>query len=157
MRESRWYWLPRLYYLITPAFIVLDYWAGVNVRVTVFDGLPLYKNLYYGFCMMCGAVMYLLPVSSPFVALCESSVNILLTILALFLPYVQNLQRLADLEGDWKPVETFGTEAAVNLVLAATMAAIAFVQSNKALSDRFEQATHSSSPWRQRQDRTGPF
>ncbi len=157
MSESRAYWLPRLYYLVTPAFIALDYWMGVNVRVAVLDGMPLYKNLYYGFCVVCGAVVYLLPVSSPFVALCESSVNILLTILALFLPYVQNLQRLADLEGDWKAAETFSTEGAVNLVMAATMAVIAFVQSNKALSDRFEEATHGSSSWRQRQDRTGPF
>jgi hypothetical protein len=155
--DSRRYSIPRLYYLITPAFILLDYGVGVNVRVAVLDGLPLYKNLYYGFCVLCGVAVYLLPVSSPFVALGESSINVLLTILALFLPYVQNLQRLADLEGDWKVAGTFSTEGAVNLVLAATMAVVAFVQSNKALSDRFEQATHNSSAWRQGQDQTGPF
>jgi hypothetical protein len=157
MNGSWRYAIPRLYYLVTPAFIALDYWAGVNVRVAVLDGLPLYKNLYYGFCVLCGVVVYLLPVSSPFVALGESSVNVLLTILALFLPYVQNIQRLADLEGNWKAAETFSTEGAVNLVLAATMAVIGFVQSNKALSDRFEQATRGSSSWHQRQNRAGPL
>jgi hypothetical protein len=156
MEPSGRYSIPRLYYLVTPAFIALDYWMGVNVRVAVLDGLPLYKNLYYGFCMLCGVVVFLLPVSSPFVALGESSVNVLLTILALFLPYVQNLQRLADLEGNWTPVETFSAEGAVNLVLAGTIAVIAFVQGSKTLSDRFEEATRSSS-WRRRQDRTGPF
>jgi hypothetical protein len=151
------YSISRLYYLVTPAFIVLDYAVGVNVRIAVLDGLPVYKNLYYGFCVLCGVVVCLLPVSSPFVALCESSINVLLTAVSLFLPYVQNLQRLAELDGDWKAAGTFGIENGVNLVLAGTMAAIAFVQSNKALSDRFEEATRSSSAWRQHQNRTGPF
>jgi hypothetical protein len=35
MEPSGRYSIPRLYYLVTPAFIARDYWMGVNVRVAV--------------------------------------------------------------------------------------------------------------------------
>ena len=52
------YSIPRLYYLVTPAFILLDYFGGINVRVAVLDDMPVYKNLYYGFCVLCGVAVY---------------------------------------------------------------------------------------------------
>jgi hypothetical protein len=141
MKLTGRYSIPRLYYLLTPAFIALDYWVGVNVRVAVLDGLPLYKNLYYGFCMLCGVVVFLLPAASAIVALFESGINVFITLLGLFLPYIQNLQRLMDREGDWKPAETFGVEAPVNLLIAAFIAVLAFRQSSEALSRQFTDAT----------------
>ena len=58
-----------LYYYATPVFILLDYFGGVNVRVAVLDAMPLYKNLYYGFCILCGVGVYALPRLTPVVAL----------------------------------------------------------------------------------------
>ena len=80
MGESMRYSVPRLYYRVTPGFILLDYFAGLNVRVAVLDDLP----------------------------------------------------------------------HIVNLLLAAGIAAFAFLQRNKALSDRFEAATRG----RQTNERT---
>ncbi|NLZ04909.1 MAG: hypothetical protein GXY19_07035, partial [Phycisphaerae bacterium] len=38
--------IPRYYYLLTPAFILLDYVVGINIRVAALDAMPGCKNLY---------------------------------------------------------------------------------------------------------------
>ncbi len=53
--------IPRIYYYLTPAFISLDYFGVANIRVAVLDSMPVYKNLYYGFCVACGIVVFFLP------------------------------------------------------------------------------------------------
>jgi len=126
MNDATRYAIPRFYYWVTPVFILLDYAWGINVRVAVLDAAPQHKNLYYGFCVVCGVVMFLWPRSTPLVALGESTVNVLMTAVGLFLPYIHTLQEVATLEGDWKAAETFGIEGATNLVLAATVGVIAF-------------------------------
>ena len=152
MNQRVHYSLPRLYYLVTPAFILLDYWGGVSVRAAALDGMPVYKNLYYAFCVLCGVTVYLLPEWSVVVALFESPVNLLITILGLFLPYVERIQQFDDvLNADWTPISQFSPEYVTNLLLAAGIAAFAFLQANKALSDRFEAATRR--PWRRAETR----
>lgn len=159
MNESMRYSIPRLYYLVTPAFIVLDYAVGVNVRVAVLDDLPQYKNLYYGFCILCGLAVWFLPQYSVVVALFESPVNLLITVLGMFLPYIENLQRLATLDGDWKAAETFSVEGYTNLMIAGIIAVIAFKQSCEILSRRFEEAIRGqpagSRTRKTRNDRSG--
>jgi hypothetical protein len=136
------YSIPRLYYLVTPVFLVLDYWGGLSVRVAVLDGRPVYKSLYYGFCVLCGVAVYFLPKYSAVVALFESPVNLVITILGLVLPYFERLKQYDDiLNSNWSPAPDFSTAYLTNLVLAAGVSAFAFLQANKALSDRFEAAT----------------
>jgi len=89
MNDSTRYSIPRLYYFVTPAFILLDYVWGINVRVAVLDEMPLYKNLYYGLCILCGVIVFVRPRLSALVALAESSVILLLTLVGVFWPYVQ--------------------------------------------------------------------
>lgn len=146
MNESSRYSIPRLYYLVTPAFIALDYAVGVNVRVAVLDDLPQYKNLYYGFCILCGLAVWFLPRYSAVVALVESPVNLLITVLGMFLPYIENLQRLAELEGDWKAAETFSVEGYTNLMIASIIAVIAFHESSRSLARRFEEGIRGHPP-----------
>jgi hypothetical protein len=133
--------IPRLYYLVTPALILLDYFGGINVRVAVLDGMPVYKNLYYGFCVLCGVAVYFLPEYSAVVALFESPVNLLITILGIFLPYFERLKQFDDiLSTNWSPVPDFNTQYVTNLLLAAGISVFAFLHANKALSDRFAAA-----------------
>jgi len=87
MKGSMRYAIPRWYYLATPAFVLLDYVAGVNIRVAVLDSVPLYKNLYYGLCILCGGVVFLRPRFSGLVALIESTILFVMTIVLVFLPY----------------------------------------------------------------------
>ena len=126
MKNSMRYAIPRWYYLATPVFVVLDYVAGVNIRVAVLDSMPLYKNLYYGVCIVFGVFVFFQPKTSPFVALFESMINILMTALATFLPYLEHIEHMADISGNWKAAETFGVEGAVNVVIVGIVGVIAF-------------------------------
>ena len=118
--------IPRLYYAMTPAFIVLDYAFSINVRTAVLDGMPLWKNLYYGFCILCGVIIFVVPRASAIVAISESVIIIFLSILGVFLPILEAVEHVADLEGDWGAAESFGLEGATNLIMAGTIAFVAF-------------------------------
>jgi len=125
-----------LYYYVTPAFILLDYVWGVNVRVAVLDGMPLYKNLYYGFCILCGGVVYILPWLSAAVALFESIIMIVMTVLGFFLPYMRLLNSGGDiLNTDLRVFGEFGVPNATNFIMALAIAAISFRASIHALEE----------------------
>ncbi len=129
--------IARWYYYITPLFILLDYMLGINVRVNVLDSTPLYKNLYYGFCILCGVGMYIAPRYSTIVALSESTINFMMTILGLFLPYVQHLYTDDVLSADWEVAGALGIERIVNLVLAGSVAIFVFRQSIRTIGETF--------------------
>jgi hypothetical protein len=128
--------IPRYYYLMTPVFILLDYAVGVNIRVAALDAMPLYKNLYYGFCIVCGIVVFVWPLTSAVVALLESAIIILITIWSLFRPIIESLEQVAELSGDWKAVEVLQFEGTTNLLMAATIAVLAFRMNAAALAGR---------------------
>lgn len=119
--------IPRFYYYATPLFILLDYFGGINVRVAILDSMPLYKNLYYGFCIVCGVGMFALPRLTPVVVLFESSINFIMIILTIYLPYIRFITQTDDiLNADFPTVVGFSTPCIVNIVLAGTMAVIGF-------------------------------
>lgn len=126
--------IPRLYYLVTPAFILLDYLAGINIRVAALDAMPVYKNLYYGLCVLCGVLVLVLPAASAVVAFVESTILIFLTVPAVFRPLVENVEQFADLDADWQAAQAFQLEGAMNLLMAAAIAVLAFRMSLAALA-----------------------
>jgi len=126
--------IPKLYYYITPLFILLDYAGGLSVRAAVLDSMPMYKNLYYGFCIFCGISMYFRPQFTAVVTLFESTIIVLMTVLSVFLPYIQFIMQTDDiLNENWDIVSAFSIPRIVNLVLAGTMAIVAFHGSIDAL------------------------
>jgi hypothetical protein len=131
--------IPGLYYYITPVFVLLDYGWGISVRVTVLDSMPLYKNLYYGFCILCGVGVYALPRLTPVVALFESSINFLMTVLAVFLPYIRFVTQTDDfLTADLPTVAGFDAPHIANILLSGGIAVLGFHGSLRAI----EQAKH---------------
>jgi len=121
------YMIPRFYYYITPLFILLDYFGGLSVRAAVLDSTPLYKNLYYGFCIFCAVGIYFRPGFSAVVALFESMVIVLMTVLSVFLPYVRYLMEADDvLNTNWDFSNTFSVPKIVNIVLSGTVGIFAF-------------------------------
>ena len=119
--------IPKFYYYITPLFILLDYFGGLSVRVAVLDSMPMYKNLYYGFCIFCGISMHFRPQFSAVVALFESTIIVLMTVLSVFLPYIQLIKDADNvLNENWDIAGAFSIPRIVNLMLAGTMAAFAF-------------------------------
>jgi hypothetical protein len=119
--------IPQFYYYITPLFILLDYIWGISIRVSVLDSMPMYKNLYYGFCILCGVLVYAVPRLTPAVALFESSINFLITVLAVFMPYINFITKTDDyLTADLPTVAGFDTPHIVNILLAGIIAILGF-------------------------------
>ena len=111
--------IPRLYYIITPLFILLDYFWGINIRVAILDSEPLYKGLYYGFCVLCGVVVFVVPHSSRVVTLLESSIIFIMTVVGLFIPYARAISQMDDiLNSDILTAGIVEPPHIVNLVLA---------------------------------------
>ena len=70
--------LLRGYYIVTPAFLVLELVWGVSFRVPFLLVGPILRCLYYVFCFGCGTVCYFRPKATPVVALTESTTNVVL-------------------------------------------------------------------------------
>ncbi len=78
--------------------------------------------------------MYFRPQFSAFIALSESTIIVLMSVLSVFLPYIQFIMQADDvLNENWDIMNTFSIPKIVNLVLAGTMAIIAFYGSIDAL------------------------
>ena len=118
--------IPKFYYYITPLFILLDYFGGISVRVAILDSTPMYKNLYYGFCIFCGISIYVRPELSAIVALFESMIIVLMTVLSVFLPYVRCIMEADVLNTNFDFANAFSVPRIVNVVLSGTVGIIAF-------------------------------
>ena len=119
--------IPKWYYYITPLFILLDYVWGISIRVTMFDSMPQYKKLYYGFCILCGVFIYAVPKLTPAVALFESSINFLVTVMAVFMPYINFITKTDDfLTTDLPTVAGFDAPHIINIILAGAIAILGF-------------------------------
>jgi hypothetical protein len=119
--------IPKLYYYITPLFILLDYFCGLNIRAAILDTLPMYKNFYYGFCILCGLGMYFRPQISAVVALFDSTIIVLMTVLSVFMPYVRCITQTDDvLNADWDIAGAFSIPKIVNICLSGIIAVFSF-------------------------------
>jgi len=132
--------IARWYFYITPLFILLDYILGVNVRISALDSMPLYKNLYYGFCILCGICMYIIPRYSAVVALLESSINFMMLVLGIFLPYIRTVMALMDdvLGADFKALEeSLKVQPMVNLAIVGSCVILTFRKSIETIAESF--------------------
>ncbi len=132
----------RWYFYITPLFILLDYFGGVNVRVSALEAMPLYKNLYYGFCILCGICMYIVPRYSAVVTLFESIINFGMIVFSIFVPYIQNIQNMiyADdiLNADFKAMEaSINAQSIVNLLIVGSFVILTFRKSIEIIAEGF--------------------
>jgi hypothetical protein len=123
--------LVRLYYLATPAFAVAD-WLGANVRAVGLAGHPEWRAVYYGVCTVAGILLYTRPRWSTLVGLGEASVNVLLLILAVFVPYFDAISTVA--AGGMPSGLPFTPGFLINFVLSGTLWAVVFQQRLTALS-----------------------
>jgi len=113
------------YYWLTPVFWALDVFFGANLRAAAFEGHSGWKAAYYLFCLGCGVALWLRPSWTRLVGLTESSLNILVLILGVMVPYFQLIDRLAASEAVIDP-SPFTIEKALSLVLSGAIGAIAF-------------------------------
>jgi len=119
--------IPRIYYFLTPAFILLDYFGVANIRVAVLDSMPVYKNLYYGFCVVCGIIVFFLPRCSLIVGLFESVTNIIVTVVVLFWPYIHFVKHADDiLTAELPFVAGVDVQCVGNILISLMIAVISF-------------------------------
>lgn len=134
MNEQKKLLIPKIYFALTPVFILLDYVGGMNIRVAVLDLYPMYKGPYYVFCILCGVFIYLAPRFSPVIALFESLIIYMMTILSVFIPYFKLIQHTDDiLNTDFQLENIMTAPNITNLVLAGIIAVFTLRTSLEAL------------------------
>ncbi|MBW2280602.1 MAG: hypothetical protein JRG76_00010 [Deltaproteobacteria bacterium] len=75
------------YYGLTPLFAAGDWIFGANVRAAGLAGWPGLRTAYYALCVGCFLLAHYRPRVAGAVGLAESSANLLILALAVFLPY----------------------------------------------------------------------
>jgi len=134
--------LVRLYYLATPAFAVAD-WLGANVRAVGLAGHPEWRAVYYAVCTLAGVLLFLRPRWSDAVGLGEASVNVLLLVLAVFVPYLDAVSAVA--AGGLPPAALpFSVGFILNFLLSGAVWVVVFQQRVAALSGPRPPASPSS-------------
>ena len=73
------------YLLATPAFLIADIGFDMPVRISALEGSD-YRFLYYAGATLLGVVSRFRPALAPWAGMAESSVNLLLLLLAILLP-----------------------------------------------------------------------
>lgn len=120
--------LLKLYYLATAVFLLLDYLAGINIRVAFLAPWPGWRALYYLFCLAClGLIVW-----RPALTLVVSTVESLLMLSALILSMgvrVMGQSALA-LEGGGALISA---EEVINFIIAGSVAWLGWFRGTQAL------------------------
>jgi hypothetical protein len=120
--------LLKLYYLATGVFLLLDYLAGINIRVAFLAAWPGWRALYYLFCLGClGLIVW-----RPALTLLVSTVESLLTLSALILSMgVRAMgQSVLAVEGGGAVISA---EEVINFIIAGGVAWIGWHRGTQAL------------------------
>ena len=120
--------LLKFYYLATGAFLLLDFLAGINIRVAFLEPWPGWRALYYLFCLGClGLIVW-----RPALTLLVSTVESLLTLSALILSMGVRVmgQSVLALEGGGTLISP---EEVINFVIAGGAAWLGWSRGIQAL------------------------
>jgi hypothetical protein len=123
----------RAYYAATPVFVLADFVFGANVRAVAFEARPGLRAAWYGLCLACLGVSLARPAWSGAVALAESSLNLLLLVLAVFLPYWAVAEAVLDGRAVAHP---FSPAFLVNFLLAGAVWTTGFYETTLASAPR---------------------
>ena len=131
-RREGFGWL-RAYYAATPLFVLADFAFGANVRAVAFDTRPGLRSAYYVLCVACLGLSFARPAWSSAVALAESSLNLLLLLLAVFLPYWALAEAVLDGRAVANP---FSPGFMVNFLMAGAIWTASFQETTLATAPR---------------------
>lgn len=111
----------QFYYIATPLFLGADILFGLDLRVAFLEDAGS-RYAWYFACFAMGLIAWHWPVTTPFIGLLESTINILALCLAVYLPI---LQLASDPIGANGPIGLSGTRL-VGFVLIAAVCIISF-------------------------------
>jgi len=119
------------YYAATVVFLLLDYVAGINVRVAFLESLPGARIAYYAICFACLALMIWRPAWTTLIATFES----LTTLVALI--FSMAVRVVIPTDAIFAENASFVTsQEIINFVISGSMAYIAWIRGLKALTGR---------------------
>lgn len=84
------------YYGLTPLFALADWLFGENVRAAGLAGYPGLRAAYYGVCVGCFVLAHYRTRWAGAIGLGESSFNLLLLVLSVFLPYYALIESVSE-------------------------------------------------------------
>ncbi len=122
--------LLHLYYLVTPAFAILDLVLGASFRAAGIAS-PAWRAAYYAFALGCWVAMRRWPRATPLIGIGESSVNLLLLVLSVLGPIFAAPGVIA---AGGEPALAFGAGKLVNLLLAGSILVLGFQRHQTALA-----------------------
>ena len=110
-----------LYYAATAVFLILDFAAGLNVRLSFLEPYPEARLAYYGICFFCLGMMIWRPAWTELIGAFES----LLTLIALI--FGMGMRTLVPTDGMLESASGLVTpQEIINFVLSGSIAYIAW-------------------------------
>ena len=119
------------YYAATVLFLLLDFAAGINVRLAFLENLPAARAAYYLVCFACLGLMLWRPAWTEIISAFESLVTLAALIIGMGMRTLLASDRM--LEGGADPLTV---EQVINFLLAGGIAYIAWVRGINALIRR---------------------
>ena len=119
------------YYAATVVFLLLDYFAGVNVRVAFLESLPGARAAYYAICFACLALMIWRPSWTTLIATFESLVTIIALIFSMGVRVMVPTDAIFDENASFVTYQEI-----INFMISGSMAYLAWIKGLKALQGR---------------------
>ena len=119
------------YYAATVVFLLLDYFAGINVRVAFLESLPGARAAYYAICFACLALMIWRPSWTTLIATFESLVTIIALIFSMGIRVMVPTDAIFD-----ENVSFVTYQEIINFMMSGSMAYLSWIKGLKALRGR---------------------
>ena len=119
------------YYAATLIFLLLDYFAGINVRVAFLEGLPSGRIAYYAICFVCFALIIWRPAWATLIGTFESLVTLIALIFGMAVRVM--IPNASIIEEN---VAIVTAEQIINFLIAGSIAYYSWVRGMKRLTGR---------------------
>lgn len=119
------------YYAATVVFLLLDYFAGINVRVAFLESLPGARAAYYAICFACLALMIWRPSWTTLIATFESLVTLIALVISM------GGRALVPSDAIFDENASFVTyQEIINFMISGSIAYLSWIRGLKALQGR---------------------
>ncbi len=119
------------YYAATVVFLILDYTAGINVRIAFLEGLPAARIGYYGVCFACLGLILLRPAWATLIGTFESLVTLIALIFSMGIRVLIPNDAIFAENADIVTVQEM-----INFLLSGSMAYLSWVKGVRELVNR---------------------
>ena len=124
---------PQVYYSLTLVFALIDWTLGANVRAVGLDNAPGMRAGYYGLCLLCAVFIHYRPEWAAPVTLLDSSLNVGVLILSVFVAYYGMVDTI---EGPEPFVNPINGRFMLNFLISGGVGTVVFYQSLYAVGGR---------------------